>query len=205
MKGPMNPQLEVGDNIVCYHMEGETGVTPGTKGIVRKITSDPFERDGLIILVDWENGSSLSLLSTTDLWKKIPKENVNENANEFKFIKDSKDVFKYFDWRWFRTFLKDLRDTGIINMFECAPLIYAGKEHVDRYYGEGKEEDEDFQKFLDDCDVARDKLTNGVVQYMLDNDKDLENIDMVNKFARHFSQKILGMFIGLSQITGRVN
>jgi hypothetical protein len=40
---------------------------------VTRISQDPFESDSdeEIISVDWDNGSTLSLLSTTDAWKKI--------------------------------------------------------------------------------------------------------------------------------------
>jgi hypothetical protein len=73
MKGPLNPELKVGDKIMCYHMEGETNVPPGTTGIVTQISVDPFEPNGdeKIISVNWDNGSGLALISSTDAWKKI--------------------------------------------------------------------------------------------------------------------------------------
>jgi hypothetical protein len=73
MKTPLNPPLNVGDRIICYHMEGETGISPGTKGTVVKISKDPFEYDSdeKIISVDWDNGSTLALITSTDAWKKI--------------------------------------------------------------------------------------------------------------------------------------
>ena len=49
MKGPLNPPLKVGDTVVCYHMDGETSVPPGTKGTVRSISRDPFESEGELI------------------------------------------------------------------------------------------------------------------------------------------------------------
>ena len=39
----MNPEVKEGDRIICYHMEGELGVPPGTKGTVRGVGRDPFE------------------------------------------------------------------------------------------------------------------------------------------------------------------
>jgi hypothetical protein len=73
MKGTLNPPLKVGDKIICYHLEGELGVPPGTLGRVTSISKDPFEFDSdeQIIGVDWENGSKLSMISSTDAWKKI--------------------------------------------------------------------------------------------------------------------------------------
>ena len=35
MKNTLNPELKVGDKIICYHMEGETSVSPGTTGTVK--------------------------------------------------------------------------------------------------------------------------------------------------------------------------
>lgn len=73
MKGQLNPPLQIGDRIICYHMEGEVHAPIGIKGTVTRISKDPFESDSdeEIISVDWDNGSTLSLLSTTDAWKKI--------------------------------------------------------------------------------------------------------------------------------------
>ena len=80
MKGMLNPTLEVGDRVICYHMDGETSVPPGTEGKVTKIQKDPFEPNGedIIISVDWDNGSSLSLVSATDAWKKSKGKTIEE-------------------------------------------------------------------------------------------------------------------------------
>ena len=64
----LNPEVKEGDQIVLVSMAGEAGMPPGLRGVVETIGKDPFEEDGLIISVDWENGRSLSLVSTEDLW-----------------------------------------------------------------------------------------------------------------------------------------
>jgi hypothetical protein len=76
MKREMNPKLKINDMIICYHMEGETSVPPGTVGTVKSIGQDPFEpgNDDIIIGVKWDNGSSLALVSSTDAWKLAPKQ-----------------------------------------------------------------------------------------------------------------------------------
>jgi hypothetical protein len=73
MKKMLNPPLKVGDKIICYHMDAELGVPPGTSGIVTRIGKDPFDFDSdeQVISVDWENGSKLGMLSSKDTWKKI--------------------------------------------------------------------------------------------------------------------------------------
>ena len=206
MKGPLNPNLNVGDTIILLHMEGEVQVTPGTIGVVTNITRDPFEsEDEKIISVKWENGSSLNLLSSTDAWKKIETKKINEQLGEdgaWNYMTSNPDIFEHFDWRWLEKFLYKMRDTGIVNMLGASPLLYAGRDHIDRYYGEGREDDENFQEFLDETDEAKNKIILGVLSYMEKNNKDIDNLDLVNRYAREFSQKILGLYITLSGMRG---
>jgi len=206
MRGKLNPDLKEGDRIICLHMDGELSVPPGTIGQVTRVTRDPFEDDGKLISVDWENGSRLSLVSVTDAWKKIEpeKDNLTESDANWEFITTNAEVFKYFDWRWFRNYLRILRDSGIVNMFGSYPLIYSGRDHIDRYYGEGREEEPEFQELLDVADEAKDKLIQGVISYMLDHDKDLDNMDMVNRFAQHFAQRLLGLYMAFANMTGNL-
>lgn len=201
MKAKMNPPLEVGDKIVCYHMEGETSVEPGTTGTVTKISRDPFEvRDESIINVDWDNGSKLALITSTDAWKLVERKKLDEQVNQvvgWDFFEKNPDVFKYFDWRWFRDYLKLVQDSGIVNMFQAAPFIYSGKEHIDRYYGEGREDDEVFQKLLDAADESKDKFISNIFDYIQDKDIDVSLDDMgkINSLARKFSKGLLGAYI----------
>ena len=207
MKGPLNPELKVGDKIMCFHMEGETAVPPGTFGVVTKISRDPFESpNDKLINVQWDNGSNLALISSTDAWKKVSEEPIQEAVDtDWNFITKNPDIYEHFDWRWFREFLTKIRDSGIINMFGASPLLYAGRDHIDRYYGEGREDEEEFQEVLEDADESKDKIIQGVISYMIKHEKDLSNMDSVNQYARHFSQKILGLYITLAGMTGNVN
>jgi hypothetical protein len=211
MKGPLNPELNVGDKIILYHMEGETSVPPGTFGIVKSITRDPFEtEDDKIITVKWENGSTLNLVTTTDSWKKINQETIEEQNRgsidpNWKFMTQNEDIFDHFDWRWLREFLNKVRNSGIVNMYGAAPLLFAGKDHIDRYYGEGREDEEDFQAVLDDAEESKNKIVQGVMSYMIANNKSLDDMNMVNRYANNFSQKILGLYIALSNLTGSRN
>ena len=102
MKNTLNPELKVGDKIICYHMEGETSVSPGTTGTVKHIGRDPFDSNETIISVQWDNGSTLSLLSSTDAWKIMPQESIQENINQdsnWKFITENPDIYDNFDWK----------------------------------------------------------------------------------------------------------
>ncbi len=189
-----NPNVEVGDRIMCLHMDNEVSVPPGTIGTVTKVQADPTMEDTIMISVKWDNGSSLSLLSDVDAWKKV-KENVSEGAKE-SFFEKNEDLFDFFDRKWFNQFLLKMRDTGIVNMLTAAPLIYSGKEHLDRYYGEGKEDDEDFQELLEMADTARDKMIQGIMEYIEAKNLEIdEDMRLVNSLARKFSVALVGNYI----------
>lgn len=203
MSKNMNVIPKVGDYLMCLHMEGETSVPPGTKGEVKKVVRDPFEKDDYLIEMRWENGSGLSLVTSTDAWRILVPKNIQEQRGGdpvWNTLTRNEDIYENFDWRWLEKFLYKLRDTGIINMFGASPLLYAGSEHIDRYYGEGREDDEQFQEFLKEADIAKDKIIQGVVNYMLKHNKDLEDMDLVNSYARKFSKDILTIYIALSGV-----
>lgn len=200
MKGSLNAELKVGDKVMCYHMEGEIAVLPGTIGVVTDITTDPFEPndDEKIISVKWENGSNLALISSTDSWKKVSSEKIDEQRNPgWDFLTQNSDLLNNFDWRWFREYLTTIRDSGIVNMFGAAPLLYAGKSHIERYYGENMEDDENFQEVLDNAEESKNKIIDGVIKYMESNQKDVDDMDLVNRYAKTFSQKLLQLYISL--------
>jgi hypothetical protein len=206
MKGPLNPELKVDDVIMLLHMEKETGVPPGTIGVVTSITRDPWQDDSKLISVKWENGSNLNLVTAKDMWLKTQNDNIQEQRTDnqsWDYITKNADVFENFDWKWLEKFLYKLRDTGIVNMYGSSQLLYAGSEHIERYYGEGKEDDEEFQEFLELADEAKNKITQGVIKYMNANGKDLDDMSVVNRYARHFSEKILGLYIALSSLGNR--
>jgi hypothetical protein len=208
MKGPLNPELKVGDKIMCYHMEGETGVPAGTIGIVTRISRDPFESENeKLIDVKWKNGSSLALVTSTDACKKVIEEQIQEDVSldpNWKFITKNPDIFEHFDWRWFREYLKTIRDSGIINMFAASPLLYMGKDSIDRYYGEGREDEENFQAVLEGAEESKNKLIQGIMSYLQSKNKGIDDMDEFNRLARNFSQKILSMYIAMSNATGNL-
>lgn len=69
----------IGDEITLVYMKDEMGNVPlGEKGVIKRVVDDPFDKGQKIIDVDWENGSTLSLLSGEDIWY-IDVEKINEN------------------------------------------------------------------------------------------------------------------------------
>jgi len=199
MRGPINPPLEVGDRIILYHMDGEFSVPPGTTGTVTKLSRDPFEMDDeKLINVKWDNGSTLALVSSVDRWKKIPKETIEEQDKSWEYMTKNPEIFENFDWKFLREFLYKIRESGIVNMFGTAPLLYSGKNHIERYYGEGREDDETFQEVLDMAEESKHKIIQGVVKFMEKNNLGLDDMNSVNRYASKFSDKILGLYFAMS-------
>ena len=198
MKGPLNPELKVGDKIMCFHMEGETAVPAGTIGIVSSITRDPFESpNDKLINVNWENGSNLALISSTDAWKKVSEKITESNTGDphYNFFSKNPEVFENFDWRFFREFLYKLRDSGVINMMQARPFLYSGKEWIDRYHGEHQEENEAFQEVLEMADESKDKLVQGLMKYMESKNLDIDDMSRVNHLAEKFASKIVQLYM----------
>jgi len=193
MKGQLNPPVEPGDKIICYHMDGETGVPAGTFGIVKRVSRDPFEtdNDGQIIDVNWENGSKLSLLTTTDAWKKVvDKIQEQTGSPEYDFFSRNPEIFENFDYRFFKKYLLKLRESGVINMFQASPFLYSGKEWIDRYHGENQEDNEAFQEVLEMADNAKNKMIQGLLKYMESKNMDVDDMSRVNNLINRFAMKI---------------
>jgi hypothetical protein len=193
MKGQLNPPVKPGDKIVCYHMDGETGVPAGTFGVVKTVSRDPFETetDGQIIGVDWENGSKLSLLTTTDAWKKVVEEIQEQTGSpEYDFFSRNPEIFENFDYRFFKKYLLKLRESGVINMFQASPFLYSGREWIDRYYGENQEDNEAFQEVLEMAENAKNKMIQGLLKYMESKNMDVDDMSRVNNLINRFAMKI---------------
>ena len=201
MKGQLNPPVEPGDKIICYHMDGETGVPAGTFGIVKRVSRDPFEtdNDGQIIDVNWENGSKLSLLTTTDAWKKVvDKIQEQTGSPEYDFFSKNPEIFENFDYRFFKKYLFKLRESGVINMFQASPFLYSGKEWIDRYHGENQEDNEAFQEVLEMADNAKNKMIQGLLKYMESKNMDVDDMSRVNNLINRFAMKINQFYIAFA-------
>ena len=201
----MNPKLNVGDKIVLYHMEGDFSVPPGTVGEVWKIVHDPFVKDSQIIHVRWENGSTLNLLSDTDSWKKVKKDISEQSDKEFlidpkidphaSWIERNVDVRRAFNLEFLMDYMELLRESGIVNMFGASPFLYSGSKHIERYYGEGREDDEKFQELIENADKAKNVFISGLMKWMDLNNMEINDLSQVNRYASKLSKELLQYFI----------
>jgi len=196
LKKELNPKLVKGDRIMCLHMDGETSVPPMTTGTVRSVVRDPFEDNSEIINVNWDNNSTLGLISITDSWVKIAQETLEEQAGttEYDYFSKNPEIFDNFDWRFLREFLNKLRDASPVNMLQSQPFLYSGKDWIERYYGENQEDNEDFQEVLEMADEAKDKMIQGVLKYMKSEGIEID-LEKVNRLIGRFASKILQLYI----------
>jgi len=198
-KRPVNPPLSPGDRIELYYMEGESSVPMGTEGTVVNIDDDPFDRDTKLIRVKWDNGSSLAICSDVDKWKMAKEEKLDEqvegegSSREYDFFGKNEEIFDLFDWRFLNKYLKVIQKTGIVNMFGAGFTLYCGKEHLERYYGEDKEDDENFQEALEMADKAKQKMIQGTVNWMESNGKEV-TVDSINTYIRRLSVKLVELY-----------
>jgi hypothetical protein len=79
-------------------------------------------------------------------------------------------------------------------MFGAAPLLYCGSEHIDRYYGENKEDDESFQDVLEMADDAKQKMVQGTMKWLEDNNKEI-SVESANRYVRKLSEKIIELYV----------
>jgi hypothetical protein len=196
----LNPQLSAGDRIMCLHMDGETDVTPMTTGTVRSVIRDPFEDDGQIINVDWDNGSRLGLVSVTDSWIKAPQEQIEEQtgSREYDFFSKNPEIFENFDYKFLVKYLYKLRKSGVINMFQSAAFLYSGREWIDRYYGENEEDNESFQELLDMAEECRNKMIQGLMKYMESKNMELDDMSRVNSLLKRLADKIVQLYMAFA-------
>ena len=189
-----NPKLSPGDKIILLHMEDET-MSPGLKGVVISV-SNVFGED--IYDVEWENGRKLNLLSDVDKWKKS-KIRVDEGGID-KFIMNNLNFIKAFDRKFFIEYLKNLRDSGVINMFGASPYLYVGKERIEHEfkYKEfiNEESEEAFQKVLENADMAQSKMIQGVMKILEKEGKEI-TLDSINSGLKKYSILVLQYYIHL--------
>ena len=189
----INPELQKGDKVILLHMEGEM-MSPGSKGTVINVSRDPFEKEGMIYNVKWDEGSTLSLLSVTDAWKKI--ESIQENSFESaKWFLDNRAIAENFNTRFLGEYLEKVRESGITNMFGASQYLYMGKERLEhdfKYKDVGN--DEAFEEVLEMADKSQHEMINGVMK-ILEKEKKEMDINVINRYIQRYATLVLNYWI----------
>ena len=188
----INPELNPGDRVVVLHMEDEFSAVPiGTAGTV-KSHSKVFGDDQYN--VNWDNGSSLALISSVDIWdteesmiakrtikKKVVEGEYEKNLNLLKNI----DVFKNFNMKFLQKYLLAVRESSIVNMFDAADYLWLGRERIEHEFKYKDIHNEDaFEKVLEMADQAKSEMILGVMNVLENEGKEdsLENVTRLKYF-----------------------
>jgi hypothetical protein len=193
----INPELQIGDKVILLYMQDETMI-PGLRGVVDSVAEFFGEK---IYGVKWENGKSLSLLSDVDKWKLEKKKKIDESSFD-KFVMNNLNIFRFFDRGFFIDYLKDIRDSGMVNMFGASPYLYMGRERIahEFYYKEFDEESQEaFDRVLEKADEAQSIMVQGVIKILEKEKKDYD-VNTINNYLRNYSQKILEFYIHLLSV-----
>jgi len=162
----MNEEVKIGDRVMLVHMEGEARPRLGSEGVVVSISPDPFEDDNQIIGVKWDMGSTLNILSKYDVYKVMKRNVTEQQAPKHHILTKNADIVKSYHLKWFRDYLEKVRESGAINMFGAGDWLFVGRDYLERYYGEGKEDNEAFQEVLDMADETRQKMISGTMKFL---------------------------------------
>ena len=185
----INPKLKPGDRVILLHMGNETSVLPGTWGTVKK-SYELFGTDQYD--VQWDNGSSLSLIGDEDMWdtKERKKKTIKEDDRNNFFMKNI-DVFKYFNMKFLKKYLLMIRESSITNMLAAAPYLYMGRERIEHEFKYKEIHNEDaFKEVLDHADQAQAEMINGVINYLEEKGID-EDMGNINRYLHRFASKIV--------------
>ena len=196
----MNEPVKAGDRIILLKMSGEFAMPPGLRGTIESVGRDPFESDGLIIMVKWDNGSSLSLLSSVDFYKKITND-VNEGvikgnmfeSERFNYMKNNKELFDNFDWKKILEFLNNIKESGVTNMLGSSPFLYSGRKWIENKYGDYPNNPDAFEKVLNSADEIKNEMIQGTLKSMKSGGYD--DIGKINNRVEKFARSFLTLFM----------
>jgi hypothetical protein len=185
----INPKLEPGDRVKLLHMSNESSVIPGTWGTVtrayRIFGSDQYD-------VNWDNGSTLSLIEGEDMWDtKDRKKNSLKEDDRDKFFMDNLEVFRYFNMKFIKRYLLMVRESSIVNMLESAPYLWIGRERIEHEFKyKNINNQEAFDIVLDHANQSQAEMINGVIRYLEDKGIE-ESMENINRYIKRFATKIV--------------
>jgi hypothetical protein len=192
MSKKINPELKIGDRIVCIDMDGEPRYT-GNKGTVRRISKQPT---GLQYDVKWDDGSTLFLLSDTDKWMyeedwKVSKKKINESSDVNQLSDDAK-ILKYFKMLPIKKYLDKIRESGVANMFGASPYLYIGEDILRKeHYNEDSDEFEDAASMADEVKTI---MIRGAMGILEKEGKEITT-DSVGRMVKRIAPKVLNFWM----------
>jgi hypothetical protein len=162
--------------------------------------------------VDWDSGSQLAIISSVDLWdteenrnqhkkkveeRVITKKSITEMDDANKVFLKNIDVFKFFNMKFLHEYLKDVRESSIVNMFGASPYLYLGRERIEHEFKYKEIHDEDaFETVLEKANRAQMEMIGGVMKYLESQGKEITP-ESVNRHIPRFATKVLENYMHL--------
>jgi len=172
MAKEINPNVKPGDRIICAYMKDEYSPVPiGTGGTVKRVGHDPFEKDEKIIEVEWDNGSSLALVSVEDIWMRESDISLKKPMKESVEELNVKLIDNELNPEEFEDLINQLQDEDITDLFLRnldRKLLKSGdkneniRKYISKYVDSLKSRGEIEQDPSDDYDVEDEFLYGGV-------------------------------------------
>ena len=170
-------------------MSNESSVLPGTWGTVtreyRVFGSDQYD-------VQWDNGSTLSLIEGEDMWdnKERKKKSLKEDDRD-KFFMDNLEVFRFFNMKFIKKYLLMVRESSIVNMFGAGDYLWMGRERIEHEFKyKDVPNEEAFEEMLEMADQVQAEMINGVIDY-LDSKGIEEDMSTINRYLKKFATMIV--------------
>ena len=197
-----NPELQSGDRVICISMDDMySPIHMGTPGTVinRSVVFGEIQ-----YYIEWDNGSRLALIDGIDKWvkeedminrrKKTQESVMITNKKNFlkeNFFQENKELFKYFNHAFLHKYLKNLRESGVVNMLGAAPYFYLGSERIahEHHYDDNKD-DEAFEEVIKMADQARDEMIRGAMKVLEAEGKEVTT-NSVQRMIQKYSKKML--------------
>lgn len=196
----INPELNIGDEIVLLHMPDES-LNLGTKGVVIGFNQTPWSKQ---ITVKWETGSTLDLIPEVDKWmlqsevEKRKSGNITEIDQRTKNLITNKDVFKYLkkDKNIVFDFLSKLQDSGITNMLAAKPMLTYTSNDMRRYIDGQFKNVNEYSELIEAADESRNALIRGTMRIIEDKKENVDDMDHVNKVFKNLITQVFQLYIG---------
>ena len=174
MSKEVNPEVRPGDRIVCIHMADKySPITGGVAGTVVSVGIDPYDKDEKIISVEWDNGRTLSLISSEDIWMKEEDLKKEEDSNLSESVQELTDklIDNELNPEEFEDLMSQLNDDDVTDLFLRnldRKLLKSGdknenvREYISKYLDSIETRDNVESDPSDDFDVEDEFLYGGI-------------------------------------------
>jgi len=174
MSKEVNPEVRPGDRIVCIHMADKySPITGGVAGTVVSVGRDPYDKDEKIISVEWDNGRTLSLISSEDIWMKEEDLKKEEDSNLSESVQELTDklIDNELNPEEFEDLMSQLNDDDVTDLFLRnldRKLLKSGdknenvREYISKYLDSIETRDNLESDPSDDFDVEDEFLYGGI-------------------------------------------